>query len=1026
MKNIKIWPTLLLILICAFVTAQNPKDDWQNPQVNQINREPLKAHFIPYTDATRNSQDRICLDGQWKFKYVKNPALAPTDFHEKSFNAKDWDDITVPGSWELQGFDAPIYTDVKYPFPANPPFVPIDYNPVGSYVHDFTISSKWKGQDIFIDFESVESAFYCWINGEFVGYSEDSRLPAHFNITDIVKSGKNRVAIKVFRYSDGSYLEGQDYWRYSGIERSVFVYARPTSRVDDFKLTAGLTNEYKDGDFKLDLMLHNPKNGEFVEVEVLDGEKVVLSEKTIIKSNSDTLLNISSVFADIKSWSAETPNLYTLVVNTYNSRGVLRESFAHDFGFRNVEMRNGMILINNVPVKFKGVNRHEHDKNNGRTITFESMVDDIKLMKLFNINAVRCSHYPNRPEWYALCDKYGLYVIDEANIESHGMTAHKDKTLANYPEWELPFRERMERMLMRDRNFTSIITWSMGNESGYGKHFETLYKWTKEIDPTRPVQYEGSRKTGISDIYCPMYGKIWLLQEHVNQRQSRPLILCEYAHAMGNSVGNLQDYWDLIYKYDQLQGGFIWDWMDQTIEKVAEDGTKYAGYGGDMGFVGVSNDSNFCANGLLAADRTIHEHIWEVKKVYQYVHFAPKEFSENQIIVHNRYDFINLDDFKLRWTLEADGEVVESGVMNFPTINAHKKATVTIPCKDILYDKQECFLKVEALSYVEHPLIEKGHIVAMEQWKLPSSTNGKEELADIDGKLSVDNSDTQISVQGDNFKVVLSKDNGELSSLQYGDKEILKAGPQPNFWRPLTDNDVANGTHTRCGTWREAGKKKVLKEIDFEVDDSDKYVTITTTYSMVEQESDLSIIYKIDAEGKIRITMNFTPGIKPLPEIPRLGMRMIIAPEYENITWFGRGPHENYVDRKTSAAIGKYSSTVADMYHPYVRPQETGNRCDVRWIALKNSAGEGVLIKGSEPLSVSAWNMYQDDLSYIPWPIERRHGATRKKRDIVWLNIDHKQMGVGGDNTWGAQTHPQYTITPNKLSYSYTIEPLKK
>lgn len=1039
-----------LLLGNASIQADNANKNnlpWQNAQVNSIHREPMYAHFLPFINEKSAmhqnalqapecfalntvSERRTTLDGTWKFLYSKTPDSCPDGFWKLGFNTQKWRDIQVPGSWELQGFDAPIYTDVSYPFTPTPPFVPTDYNPVGAYVREFTIPASWSGMDIFIDFEGVESAFYCWVNGELVGYSEDSRLPAHFNITKLLKKGKNKLSVQVFRYSDGSYLEDQDYWKYSGIERSVYLYARPKNRVKDFKLTAGLTNTCKDGNFNLEMKVSDPTRKYTVEVKLMDGNTTLFSHQESIKATSDTLFVLNQLIPNIKAWNAETPHLYTLVVNTYTEEKNILESFTHNFGFRTVEMHNGMILINNVPLKFKGVNRHEHDRFTGRTISIESMIQDIQLMKQFNFNAVRCSHYPNRPEWYSLCDRFGLYLIDEANIESHGMDHHKDKTLADNPDWELPFMERMERMVMRDRNFTSIITWSLGNESGYGKHFEILYHWTKKFDPTRPVQYEGAHKQGLSDIYCPMYGRIWWLREHVNQRQSRPLILCEYAHAMGNSVGNLQDYWDLIYKYDQLQGGFIWDWVDQTFEKKDDKGMKIAAYGGDMGFAGVPNDSNFCANGLVAADRSLHPHIWEVKKVYQYVHFAPVGFTPNVIRVKNWHDFIGLEGLTLRWIVEADGTTFDSGLMDFPLIPPHTTGDVTIPMKTILSDGREYFLKVEALTKQAAPLIPQGHVTAMEQWKLPSTPLTQPNVpiapADSIGVLTTTRSTERITIENANFCVIFSTKDGEMVNLRYKGKEMLQEGLQPNFWRGLTDNDVANGTAIRCGTWRHAGKEKILQNLNVEKLSDEQSVLITACYNMKEQGSALQITYLIHPNNTIQVTMNFIPGTKTLPEIPRFGMRIVLLAQYDQMTWFGRGPHENYADRNASASIGRYQASVWEQYHPYVRAQETGNKCDVRWISLSNREGEGLLITGEQPLSISAWNFPQEDLEYRPFDVERRHGGSIQKKEMVWLNIDHRQMGVGGDNTWGAQVHPEYTITPEKQTYSFTIQPIKQ
>lgn len=1031
---------LTSLLALASIQAYAEREPWQNPQVNAINREPMSAHFIPFInedaalaqqylpDAERfevntKTERRISLNGTWKFLFSKNNSECPDDFHKPGFSTRKWKNIEVPGSWELQGFDAPIYTDVSYPFPANPPFVPQDYNPVGAYVREFSVPAGWDGMDVFIDFEGVESAFYCWINGELAGYSEDSRLPAHFNISKLLKKGKNKIAVKIFRYSDGSYMEDQDYWKYSGIERNVYLYARPKSRVKDFRMTAGLENGYRDGIFQSDVILHAPKTGQRVEMKLLDTEgKLVYRVEKTVSSVNDTIFRGHKEVDEVHPWTAETPALYTMVVNTFDTDGKPLESFAHPFGFRSVEMINGQQLINGVPVLFKGVNRHEHDNVKGRTITVESMVKDIKLMKQFNINSVRNCHYPNNYQWYNLCDKYGLYLVDEANIESHGMMHHKDKTLANYPEWEPAFMERMSRMVMRDRNFTSIVTWSMGNESGYGKHFETIYDWTKAIDPTRPVQYEGGGYDAKSDIYCPMYARVWALRRHVNQRDARPMIMCEYAHAMGNSVGNLHDYWELIYKYDQLQGGFIWDWVDQTFAIKDEKGNDIWAYGGDMGYVGVPNDSNFCANGLVASDRSLHPHIYEVKKNYQYVHFEPVAFTTNKIRVKNWHDFIGLEGYLLRWYVEAEGECIQKGEMKFPVTPARGSSVLELPLKALPVDGKEYFLRLEAVTRSEKPMVPKGHIAAIEQWKLPERGTIMARIRPQSDVKTVRNGNSVI-VSGNDFKIAFSSVNGEIISLEYDGVEIIKEGLRANFWRGLTDNDVANGTSERCRIWKDAGKNASLKELRIDKEGNSE-VIMTAVYDMKQQESSMEVKYTVRGDGSIKVDMSFTPGKKTLPEMPRLGMRMILPSDFDNMKWFGRGPHENYADRKNSALIGVYSATVWEQYHPYVRAQETGNKCDVRWVELRDKKGRGIRISGDEPLNVSAWNFPQENIEYRPFNVERRHGGSIEKKNMVWLNIDHRLMGVGGDNTWGAQVHPEYTITPHAWTYGFTISKL--
>lgn len=1019
-------------LLTFFVLRSQPKE-WENQRINQINREPIHASFIPYVSEKAaltkdaSGERRHSLNGIWKFNYSKNPASRPTSFYEMGFDVSDWKDIEVPGSWELQGFDAPIYTDTRYPFPANPPHVPTDYNPVGSYVTDFTVPESMKGEDILLHFGGVESAFYCWINGQFVGYSEDSRLPAEFLINKYLKPGENRLAVEVYRYSDGSYLEGQDYWKYSGIERNVMLIARPKVRIKDFEISADLNNAYRDGALEVKVTLDNrqPVRGASVQLKVLDGNKEIATARWVAKNNTDTLLSFARAFPGVKRWTAETPNLYTLVVNTLDKKGQVTESFVQRFGFRKVEIKQGMLHVNGMPILIKGVNRHEHDIHKGRSISVESMIEDIRLMKQFNINAVRCCHYPNYEEWYELCNEYGIYLIDEANLESHGMEAHPEGTLANMDGWDIPFMERMERMVERDKNVTAIITWSLGNESGYGKHFETIYHWTKKRDASRPVQYEGGGVKGLSDIYCPMYGRIWLLRQWSNQRQDRPLILCEYAHAMGNSVGNLNDYWELIYKYDNLQGGFIWDWVDQTFAIKDEKGHAIQAYGGDMGFAGIVNDSNFCANGLVAADRSLHPHIWEVKKVYQYMRFEGVPFKANQVKVTNRHDFVSSDIYDYTWTVKADGKIISQGLLEIPTIAPHQSAVVNIPFPEIHAEPgTEYFLHVSALTKEETPLVPKGHMAASEQWLLPIETEPVNRTK-ASGWLSIDETVETLIISTAVSVVSFSKESGEMTSYTVHGKEYLKEGLRPNFWRPLTDNDVANGMPERCATWKLAGNRLELSDFSC-APSSDKSETIVTaSYKMPEQESTCSVTYTIYADGIIRTDFAFTPGEKELPEIPRVGMRMILRGEYEQMTWLGRGPQESYWDRKSGMDIDLYKATVWEQYHPYVRAQETGNKTDVRWAALRNNTGEGLLIKAAgDPLNVSAWNFPIEDLYYIPSMTKHIHGGSIEKKDMVWLNIDSKQMGVGGDNTWGAQTHPEYTITPVAQSYGFYLIPV--
>lgn len=1033
----------LLMLPLALAAADHP---WEDPSVCGINREPMTAHFTPYIseqaalmrysldDVTRLAVDaaverRVSLDGTWRFHYSRNLATVPSGFHDDGYDVSNWSQILVPGSWELQGFDAPIYTDVSYPFPPNPPYVPQDYNPVGDYVRDFTVPEGWQGDDIFLDFEGVESAYALWVNGHFAGYGEDSRLPSLYNITQWLRPGNNRLAVRVIRFSDGSYLEDQDYWKYSGIERHVYLQARPRTRVTDFILAAGLTDGYCNGVVDLTLSLHGVVKGWTTRVTLLAPDSTCLLQKTWhLHSAADSLLTLHHAMGAVRAWSAETPVCYRLVVTTLDRQGREQESFVHPFGFRNVEIHNGQLLVNGVAVKIKGVNRHEHDARQGRTISVESMLQDIRLMKAANINAVRCSHYPNNPEWYDLCTRYGLYLVDEANIECHGILDTPYGTFAKHDAWRPAFHERMRRMMLRDRNQTSVIIWSLGNESDDGKLFNDNYDMAKQLDATRPVQYEGGGYQGKSDIYCPMYARIWQLARHANQRDSRPLILCEYEHAMGNSEGNLDDYWEVIRHNDQLQGGFIWDWVDQAFARKDSLGHDIWAYGGDMGFVGVRNDSNFCCNGLVAADRTPHPHYYQVRHVYQSIHFSPVPFSDHRVAVTNEYDFTSLDAFDLHWSLLADDKEVAHGSQPLPAIAPHTTGTIVINLGHpvLPHGSREAWLTLRAVRRGATALLPEGTEVAADQFSWPVeevAAGGRMNRSAVSALLQVKQDKKHVLVSGDGFSMRFNAKDGQWESLKYDDREMLLKGLQPNFWRPLTDNDVANGTLVRCGTWKHAGEHALLKSLT--VEKTDSCVVLTEYFDLAEQQSRLTLRYTIQGDGSVHVGFHFLPGNKTLPEMPRLGMRLLMPGQYDTMTWLGRGPQENYADRKSGAFIGRYTASVWSQYHPYPRAQETANKCDVRWVTLTDKDGHGIMVYGDAPLSVSAWNFPMEDIEYVPAMVRNVHGGSIVKKDMVWLNIDHRQMGVGGDNTWGAQVHTPYTITPHEWRYGFTIKNIR-
>ena len=1015
---------ILFSLAALFLTAGSYAQPWQDAKIWQQNREPMYARIVPCATSegavTHSEVRRTSLNGTWKFFFAKNNDEAPQKFYETGYDVSTWSDIKVPGSWELQKFDAPIYTDTRYPFPANPPYVPTSYNPVGSYVRTFDYHPGNRDGELFLTFEGVESAFYVYLNGVEVGYSEDSRLDARFRVTKLLRDGKNTLAVKVFRYSDGSYMEDQDYWKYSGIERNVYIEERAASRVEDYKLVAGLKDDFTNGDFALELKPNaGCKKGTKIKVEVLDGTKIVFEKLLSYRSAKDSLLSVSTTINKVKPWNAETPNIYTLRVTTLTEQGKVAESFAHKFGFRNVRIHQGQLQVNGVAVEIKGVNRHEHDPLEGRSISRESMIQDIVLMKQLGINAVRTCHYPNYSEWYELCTEYGLYVVDEANIESHGMENHPDSTLANYADWEGAFMSRMSRMVMRDRNHTSVITWSLGNESGYGKNFETIYHWTKNFDPTRPVQYEGGGITGVSDIYCPMYARPWALMQYVNSRQPRPLILCEYAHAMGNSVGNFDDYWNIIRAHEQLQGGFIWDWVDQGFKGKDEKGNDIWLYGGDLGFVGIKNDTTFCQNGLMAADRTPHPHASQDKKTYAGIQFEPVQFSANEIKVKNYFDFTTLDKYKLEWKLEADGIVLDSGSIDFPFIKPHGSSVISIDFKKpLIAPATHYYLTLTARLKEAAVYADKDFVVSVGQWQLPWYK--EPEYAGIKEQPVLQQNDTTVTVTTSKAIYVFSSVRGELTSMVVEGKELIKSGLVLNFWRGMTDNDIANKAHLRCKEWH----KPEFKMSDFKIAAERDKVTISST--CVVNQSKIDLRYCIAGDGALQVKMHFTPADdKVLSEMPRFGMRVILDKSFDKFTWLGRGPGESYMDRKSGELVGLYSGDVWSQLHRYNRPQESGNKCDVEWASLRDQDGTGIMAGSNVPLSVSAWNLLQEDLEYVPMDIEHRHGGSLEKRDLVWFNIDLMQQGVGGGNTWGAPVHSEYTISPVERSYMFVIRPLR-
>ncbi len=1029
--------SLFLLNVKLFSSEPN---DWENPQITAINTELPHCTLMPYENLNKAIEgDRFAsqyfksLNGNWKFHWVKRPDDRPKDFYKLDFDVSQWKEIPVPSNWQMQGYDVPIYLNIPYPFENNPPFIQKHFNPVGSYRTEFEIPVDWKNRQVFIHFDGVESAFYLWINGDQVGFSKDSRTPAEFNITKFLRAGKNILAAEVYRWSDGSYLECQDFWRLSGIYRNVYLFSTPNVHIRDFEVKCDLDENYQDAMLHVIAKVWNygkeacwkPE----IEVALLDANHQAVGSDILMKGNAvyipsgdESSVRMKAFVKNPLKWSAEIPNLYSVVLTLKDKDGNILEIESCQFGFRKSEIKNGQLLVNGVPILIKGVNRHEHQPDTGHYISLESMIKDIQLMKQHNINTVRTCHYPNDPQWYELCDKYGIYLIDEANIESHGMGYDPDKTFANKPEWKRAHLDRIQRMVERDKNHPSVIIWSMGNEAGDGINFEAASDWIHHRDPSRPVHYERAGLRPHTDIYCPMYARIEHLEKYAGQKQDRPLILCEYAHSMGNSTGNLQDYWDVIEKYDQLQGACIWDWVDQGIRKKTADGREFYAYGGDFGE--KQTDRNFCCNGLVLPDRQVTPKLLEVKKVYQYIKFKPVDLKNGKVEIINKYDFMDLSTVDIHWEILADGKSIDKGLLSKPRILPKESRIITVDLSKIKPEPGvEYFLNFSARTTDAQPLIPTGYEIACEQFQLPIEI--KAATIDVSSlpKLTLSQASQTITVSGKDFQVQFDKSKGTIASFKYQGAELIVAGLETNFWRAPTDNDFGNGMQKRCAIWRHAGRDRVVTDVQVQQPVASE-IKITFQFDLKEAECQHRTAYTVLGSGDVIVENHFTPGKKELPELPRFGMTMQIPKEFGQVYWYGRGPHENYWDRKTSALVGVYQSMVRELFEPYISPQENGYRTDVRWAAFLNDKGTGLLAIGLPLICFSAQNYTNEDLTQQSRGT--MHPTDLKEQDFVFLNLDYKQMGVGGDDSWGARPHAEYSLPTQEYSYKFRLTPVTK
>lgn len=1000
--------------------------DWlENPEVFRVNR--LDAHsdhwFYDNLEEMYLEEKmplRQCLNGKWKFAYSENPSLRLKDFYKEDFDVRGFDYIEVPGHIQLQGYDKCQYINTMYPWEGHdelrPPHISKTYNPVGSYVKYFEVNDRLKDKQTFISFQGVETAFYVWLNGEFVGYSEDTFTPSEFDITEYLKDGSNKLAVEVYKRSSASWIEDQDFWRFSGIFRDVYLYAVPKTHINDIFVKTELSNDYKDAELKAELKVTGVIEGSIESyLEDNSGNKVAYYENV----NLDKELTISMNIKDIKLWSAEEPNLYTLKILIKDLDGNLVEAIPQKVGFRHFELDDKIMKINGKRIIFKGVNRHEFSARRGRSITKEDMIYDIKFMKKHNINAVRTSHYPNQSLWYRLCDEYGIYLIDETNLESHGSW---QKLGACSPEWNVPGNlkewqdcvlDRAESMLERDKNHPSVIIWSCGNESYAGEDIFQMSEYFRRKDPSRIVHYEGvfwnREYDKTSDVESRMYAKVKDIEEYLDNNPQKPYISCEYMHAMGNSCGGMNKYIELEEKYPMYQGGFIWDYSDQALYRTTDDGSEVLSYGGD--FTDRPSDYNFSGNGLIFADRTESPKAQEVKYLYQNIKLIP---DENGVLIKNQNLFVNTDKYTLKYTIKKEDELLEDGEINV-SVDPGTEKYINLPIKDYSKEK-EVVLTVSTLLKKDELWAKAGYEVNFGQAVLKGNT--KQEKSS-ETKLKIVHGDVNIGVHGKDFKVIFSKQEGGIVSLRYYGKEFITRVPKPYYWRATTDNDRGNKHEFRCAQWLSATVGQ--KYSDFSMDENEKSIILRYTYDLPTVPSTkVNVSYYIEEDGVIKVTVHYN-GVDGLPELPVLGMNFRLLSEFDSFIWYGKGKEENYIDRCDGAKLGVYSSTPIKNLSKYLVPQECGNRTDTRWVEVRNEEGEGLRFSYEE---------LPFEFSVLPYNCIELENALHKEDlppvNFTNVNIIGRQMGVGGDDSWGAPVLKEYCIDSSKdIEYTFKISGIK-
>ncbi|MEN8157107.1 MAG: glycoside hydrolase family 2 TIM barrel-domain containing protein [Bacteroidota bacterium] len=1038
------------LVLSTLMMEATERPEWDNVNVLQLNRELPHTTMMVYgseENAGTLKRERSLffrsMNGMWKFNWSRNPDGRPVDFFNTTFDDSGWNTITVPSNWEMEGYGIPIYTNIAYPFEPGQLEAPKGWNPVGSYRTTFTVPALWKGREVLVNFDGVQSAFYLWVNGKRVGYSQGSRTPAEFNITSYLESGENLMAVEVYRWSDGSYLEDQDFWRLSGIFRDVYLWSTPKTHIRDFVITSGLDETLQNGVFAIKGQVTSGKKqtvtlgyrlSDTGNNTLVDDEIRVTTVKGVVDFSAE-----QQILQGIKQWNAESPHLYDLLITLKDRRGRILEIIPQKVGFRNVEVKEGRLLVNGRSVLLKGVNRHEHHPEKGHYVTEEDMVRDIILIKQNNFNAVRTSHYPNSPRWYDLCNRYGIYLIDEGNIEAHGFGNNGKNRLTVSPHWKDAYLDRVSRMVYRDRNHPSVIIWSMGNESGDGDNALHTWNWVKDADPSRPYLYEGTTRKGgadYADIYSGMYPTPEECEKIISERDHMPFILCEYAHAMGNSSGNMAEYWDLIYRENNFQGAFVWDWVDQGITQPVPG--PYRSISGKESFYayggwweesrGVHHDMNFCMNGLVASDRTPHPGLLTAKYYQRNIHVEVVDPANYRFRITNWFDFTNIGAIaEGSWQLLEEGLAVKSGQLDALDIPPRSSGVVTIdPGVEVLTEGREYIISFSFRLREDTPYAQKGHEIAWDQIKLYcSDVNRMPDLSAEGGNLPIKQiaNGRFLYLSGDDFLVLFDQVNGALKKYYYKNRLVLEKGPRPDFWRAPTDNDlgaVKDGQKRlpELKIWEHAGSWQVQ---DFRVEEQENALVLTATGRLPMVDGEYNMIYTVYGDGKVDVSCEYRAGEHKLPMMPRFGTGLVVSGDYNSLSWYGQGPGPTYPDRMTEK-VGVYSSTVEQQWVNYSKPQENGYKSDTRWFTLTDESGTGISVTAPEHFGFGVSHYSRQEVQRSDYSFQ-----LTPHREI-FLNIDMGQMGVGGTTSWGGKAYPRnkYRLSGDAYRFSYRITPVEE